>query len=74
MRKVVIIGPESTGKSTLSEQLAQHFHTQWVPEYARAYIDTLQRPYEEEDLYTIAKGQLEQEDAAAANAGQGLLF
>lgn len=74
MRKVVIIGPESTGKSTLSGQLAAHFQTLWVPEFARAYIDTLDRPYEEEDLYKIATGQLEQEDKAAGNTPSDLLF
>ncbi|HEY0272720.1 MAG TPA: ATP-binding protein [Chitinophaga sp.] len=74
MQKVVIIGPESTGKSTLSEQLAAHFRTLWAPEYARAYLDGLQRPYEEEDLYHIAMGQLAGEDAVAAAAPRPLVF
>ncbi|MEO8765586.1 MAG: ATP-binding protein, partial [Ginsengibacter sp.] len=39
VKKYVIIGPESTGKSTLSKQLAKHFHTRWVPEYARDYLE-----------------------------------
>ncbi|WP_143308749.1 AAA family ATPase [Chitinophaga vietnamensis] len=58
MKKVVVIGPESTGKSTLSERLATHFHTVWTPEFAREYIDQLQRPYEQHDLLKIATGQL----------------
>ncbi|PUZ26624.1 nicotinamide-nucleotide adenylyltransferase, NadR type [Chitinophaga costaii] len=74
MQKVVIIGPESTGKSTLSAQLAARFQTLWVPEYARAYIEGLQRPYAEEDLYRIALGQLAEEDVMAAKAPRPLLF
>lgn len=74
MQKIVIIGPESTGKSTLSEQLAAHYNTLWVPEYARAYLHQLGRPYEEADLYKIAQGQLAQEDAAAASAPRPFIF
>jgi len=59
--KIAVVGPESTGKSTLSEKLAAHFHTTWVREYAREYIDQLPVPYQQEDLEIIAKGQLEAE-------------
>lgn len=62
MKKVVVIGPESTGKSTLSEKLATHFNTVWTPEYAREYIDQLQRSYEQQDLLEIARVQLLLED------------
>ena len=62
MKKIVIIGPESTGKSTLSEQLALHFKTAWVPEYAREYLVIHGMEYAFEDLLTIAKGQLNLED------------
>ena len=58
---IVITGPESTGKTTLTDQLAAHFKTNWLPEFARIYIDGLNRPYEEEDLVEIAKGQVERE-------------
>ena len=58
MLKVAITGPESTGKSTLSQQLAAHYNTVWVPEYARTYVETLDRPYTLQDLELIAKGQL----------------
>lgn len=58
MLKVAITGPESTGKSTLSQQLAAHYNTVWVPEYARTYIETLDRAYTLQDLEQIAKGQL----------------
>ena len=62
VKKIVIIGPESTGKSTLCEQLAKHYSTQWVPEYARKYLDTNGIKYTYEDLYKIAHGQIESED------------
>jgi NadR type nicotinamide-nucleotide adenylyltransferase len=61
-KKVAIIGPECTGKSDLSQFLANHFKTSWVPEYARGYIDNLVRPYNESDLLTIAHGQMRVED------------
>ncbi|HEX6914556.1 MAG TPA: AAA family ATPase [Chitinophagaceae bacterium] len=62
MKKIVIIGPESTGKSSLCRQLAEHYSSTWCPEYARAYLEALDRPYTYEDLLQIAKGQLELED------------
>ncbi len=62
MKKIVIIGPESTGKSTLCEQLATHYKTIWVKEYAREYLLKNSTDYTFENLLTIAKGQLVQED------------
>lgn len=73
MLKVVVIGPESTGKSTLSGQLAAHYQTMWVPEYARQYLEALPRPYEQSDLLQIAKGQLAQEDQLAVQANRLLI-
>lgn len=67
MIRVAITGPESTGKSILTRQLADHFNASWVPEYARDYISNLDRPYEEKDLLAIAKGQIEQENKLIAN-------
>ena len=61
--KIVIIGPESTGKSTLCTQLAAHFNTKWCPEYAREYLLKHGMNYSFDDLLTIAKGQLAGEDA-----------
>ena len=58
VKKIVIIGPESTGKSTLSRQLAQHFKALWCPEYARDYLLKNGTKYTFEDLLIIAKGQL----------------
>ena len=65
LKKIVIIGPESTGKSTLCEQLAQHYHTTWCPEFAREYLLTNGTAYSYDDLLTIAKGQLALEDEYA---------
>jgi NadR type nicotinamide-nucleotide adenylyltransferase len=73
VKKVAIIGPECTGKSALSKALAEHYKTEWVPEYARGYIDNLVRPYQEHDLLTIAHGQLRLEDEYARDANK-LLF
>jgi NadR type nicotinamide-nucleotide adenylyltransferase len=64
IKKIVIVGPESTGKSTLSENLANHFKTEWVREYAREYLDKNGTDYSFENLYDIAQGQLAGEDAA----------
>ena len=60
--KVAVIGPESTGKSTLCELLALHYHTQWCPEFAREYLLTHGMNYTYDDLLFIAKGQLAMED------------
>ena len=62
MKKIVIIGPESTGKSTLCEELAKHFNTLWCPEFAREYLLQNGTHYTVENLTTIAIGQLEKED------------
>ena len=62
MKKVVAIGPESTGKSTLCQQLAEHYHTKWVPEFAREYLETNGTDYSYSDLFTIAQGQIQLED------------
>jgi NadR type nicotinamide-nucleotide adenylyltransferase len=64
MKKIVIIGPESTGKSTLCEQLAAHYKTIWVKEYAREYLLKNGTDYTFENLLDVAKGQLEKEQLA----------
>ena len=63
LKKIVVIGPESTGKSTLTQLLAQHYKTEWCAEYAREYLTTHGTEYTFEDLLTIAKGQVELEDS-----------
>lgn len=56
--KVAIIGPQSTGKSTLAQQLASHFATVWVPEYARIFADNKPSPLDQHDVELIARGQI----------------
>jgi NadR type nicotinamide-nucleotide adenylyltransferase len=73
-KKIVVIGPESTGKSTLCEQLSVKFNTLWVPEFARKYLLSLGRPYDFDDLLIIAKGQLEQEDKLVAELKTPVIF
>jgi NadR type nicotinamide-nucleotide adenylyltransferase len=65
VKKIVIVGPESTGKSTLCEELAQHFHTRWCPEFAREYLLSNGTPYTFEQLLEIAQGQIAMENEYA---------
>jgi len=74
MRKVVIIGPESTGKSVLAEQLAEHYKTIWCPEFAREFLLERKGKYSFEDLLNIAHGQLELEDVMLTQATNGFYF
>ena len=62
IKKIVVIGPESTGKSTLCEKLAAHYNTLWVSEYAREYLEKNGAEYSYDDLLTIAKGQIDLEE------------
>jgi NadR type nicotinamide-nucleotide adenylyltransferase len=74
LKKIALIGPESTGKSELSEKLAKHFNTEWVPEYARTYVATLTRPYNISDIVLIAKEQLKIEFEKEKIANQYLFI
>ena len=74
MKKIIVIGPESTGKSTLCEQLANHYKTVWCPEFAREYLLEKNGDYNFEDLLNIAIGQLELEDTLINLASNGLYF
>ena len=67
VKKVVIIGPESTGKSTLCKQLAEHYNTIWVKEYAREYLLKNGTTYSFENLLDIAKGQIASEELGIRN-------
>ena len=62
VKKIVIIGPESTGKSSLCQQLAAQYNALWVPEYAREYLTKHGMNYTYDDLLHIAKGQAALED------------
>jgi nicotinamide riboside kinase len=72
--RVVITGPECTGKSTLAEGLAKHYHTVFIPEYARTYIENLDRPYTYNDVVHIAERQVREEAIYAANANRILFY
>lgn len=67
--KIAVVGPESTGKSTMSAFLAEHYHTVWVPEYAREYCEKLTEPPSWQDEINMFYGQLalEQEYLPKAN-------
>lgn len=75
--KVVLFGPESTGKSTLSELLARHYNTVWVPEYAREYLqdkwNNQRKTCEQKDLIPIAIGQMGLENELAKKADKILI-
>jgi NadR type nicotinamide-nucleotide adenylyltransferase len=71
--KIAITGPESTGKSILAKQLAEHYLTVWVPEYAREYINNLDRPYNQEDILEIARGQIRSENAICRRTSELLI-
>lgn len=72
IKRIAVVGPECTGKSDLCSFLAEYYNTEWVPEYARGYLDNLVRPYGEHDLLTIAHGQLRLEDTYAHTANKML--
>jgi len=74
VKRIAVLGAESTGKTWLCEALAAHYKTVWVPEYAREYFnDSDIYNYTLNDLVVIAKKQMEMEKEAVKNAN-GFLF
>ena len=75
--KIVLFGPESTGKTTLAKQLAAHYDTLWVPEYMRKYLQEKWNKKRERctktDLLPIAEGQMKAENEASKSANR-ILF
>lgn len=75
--RIVVVGAESTGKTTLCERLADHFETLWVPEYGRQYalqkIASADPSWMESDFHTIASEQQRREDKAAMSADHLLI-
>ena len=61
MLKIIVTGPESSGKTTLCKALSEHYNLPFTKEFARVYLTDLGKNYLQEDLLEIAKGQLENE-------------
>jgi NadR type nicotinamide-nucleotide adenylyltransferase len=74
IKKIAIVGPESTGKSTITQQLAKHYNTLWVPEYARYYCAALKEPCNLQDEVNMFHGQLALEDSILSIAEKDLVF
>jgi NadR type nicotinamide-nucleotide adenylyltransferase len=72
VKRVVVFGPESTGKTTLCQKLAEHYGTVWVSEYARGHLDHKGAVCEPSDIPFIARGQAASEDALARQANRVL--
>ena len=75
--KVVLFGPESTGKTTLSGQLARHYNTVWAPEFAREYLqdkwNNERKVCEQKDIIPIAEGQINLENSLSKKADKVLI-
>jgi NadR type nicotinamide-nucleotide adenylyltransferase len=65
-RRVVLTGPEATGKTTLAKALARHFRAPWLPESARLYAEEVKRELTAADAELIAQRAIDSEDAALA--------
>ena len=74
MIKIVLTGPESVGKSTLCKELAKYFNTICISEYARNYIEKLNRKYTYNDVINIAKTQIKQFEQEYFNANKFIFF
>ncbi|TAH27653.1 MAG: hypothetical protein EAZ07_00195 [Cytophagales bacterium] len=85
IKKIVLFGPESTGKTVLAQELSKHFNTLWVPEFARAYLDIKKAYYDPfgrkgeelcqpQDIPPIVIGQIAQEEAMEQQIKGDFLF
>jgi HTH-type transcriptional regulator, transcriptional repressor of NAD biosynthesis genes len=72
-RRVVVFGPESTGKTTLAKRLADHYRSVWVPEWARGHLDAFGGKCQPRDIHLIALGQAASEDTLARQADRVLI-
>ena len=73
MIRVVVTGSECTGKTTLSQALAEHYGTVWVPEFVRQFVEAKGSAPGYADVEAIARGQMALEDRIGSEAG-GLLI
>ena len=71
--KIAILGPESSGKTTLCQQLAKYYSSPIVTEIAREFLDRQGGNYKQEDLLLIAKEQLAEENQMSYDPGQFLI-
>lgn len=74
IKKVILIGSESTGKTEFTEHFAKLYNTVFIPEYAREYIESLNRTYNYHDVEKIALKQVEQENAFLKKANEILFY
>ncbi len=74
IKKIAVVGPESTGKSTMSAYLAKRYQTVWVPEYAREYCEKLTEPPTWQDEVNMFYGQLELEKEILAKVTNNILI
>lgn len=74
IKKIAIVGPESTGKSTIAQQLAKHYLTLWVPEYARYYCAALTEPCNLQDEINMYHGQVALEESILSIVEKDLIF
>jgi len=72
--RVCLHGPESTGKTTLARELAEHFHTLFVPEFGRLYCEAFGNQCDAEDLRAIVRGQILMNRAAERKAARILIL
>jgi nicotinamide riboside kinase len=72
--RIVITGPESTGKTELAKVLAKKQNGDWIPEYARQYVENLDRPYNYDDVVHIARYQVAQDAGLALRSGRVVLI
>jgi HTH-type transcriptional repressor of NAD biosynthesis genes len=72
--RIAVVGPESSGKTTLAEGLARHFGTVFVPEASRAFYDVKGVDYQIADILPIARAQKADEEALAPKANRLLIF
>jgi len=73
-RKLIITGPESTGKTTLAKALAHKLKVAWLPEYARKHLENLNRPYQFKDVIEMAQIQLKKENEVFKRSSGSLIL
>ncbi len=73
IKKIAVVGPESTGKSTISAELAGYYNTIWVPEFARDYCANLTEPCSWQDEINMFRGQLKLEEKLIPQANKILI-